>query len=103
MSIVAPLLRVLMIVAFAIGVGLPAAALNAPAGPTATSSHAACAIGQPMPQDELCRAHCLGVSVLPTIVAPPPHVVRAVALPVTRLAETAPSLWPLPEPHPPRL
>lgn len=102
MSLLAPLLRALMIVAFAIGVGSPAAALNAPAGPAVMPSHAACAVGQPMPQDELCRAHCLGVSVLPTIVAPPPHVARAIALPVARLAETAPSLWPLPEPHPPR-
>lgn len=103
MSLLAPLLRVLMIVAFAIGVGLPAAALNAPAGPAVMPSHAACDVGHTVPQDELCRLHCLGVSVLPTVVAPARHVARAVPLQATQLVETAPSLWPLPEPHPPRL
>lgn len=104
MSILAPLLRLFLIVAFAIGVGMPAAARPAPPQPAMVmASHAACDLGQATPQDELCRVHCLGVSVLPAIVAPVPHVARAVALPAVQFVETAASLWPLPERHPPRL
>lgn len=104
MSILATILRVFIVIAFAIGVVAPAAALDAPAEHAiALSGHVDCVVGPTMPRDDLCREHCRGVSVLPTIIAPAPYNARAVALPVTLLVEIASSLWPLPEQHPPRL
>jgi len=103
MSIMAGLLRLFVIVAFAIGVGLPVAPARAEAPQVvAMAQHGACCPGQTLPQDELCRAHCLGLSMLPSVIAPAAHAARSVAVPVTRFVETAPSLWPHPEPHPPR-
>ena len=104
MSVLAALLRLFLLVAFALGVGLPAApARAAPPEPHVMAQHAGCETRQPIPPDDLCRAHCLGLSMLPATAAPAPHRTRAAALPALPYAETAPSLWPLPEPHPPRL
>ena len=110
MSIMATLLRFFVIIAFAVTVGLPSAHARADAPHAAAmASHEACHTsapghpGQPLPQDEICRAHCLGLSMFPGAAAPAPHGTRDIALPVQRFAEIAPSLWPLPEPHPPRL
>lgn len=104
MQIMAALLRFVVIAVFAVGLGLPVAPVRAEAHHTAAmASHATSHASQTLPQDEICREHCLGLSLLPAAVAPAPQLVRSVALPVTRFVETAPSLWPLPEPHPPRL
>ena len=107
MSVLATLLRLFVMVAFVIGVGLPTGPADAEVPHVvAMASHESCCPGQTLPQDEqdeLCRAHCLGLSTLPVAVAPAAPVARVVALPATRLVETAPSRSPLPEPHPPRL
>ena len=106
MSVLAALLRLFLLVAFALGVGLtaaPARAAAPEAQPHVMAQHTGCETRQPIAPDDLCRAHCLGLSMLPATAAPAPHRTRAAALPALPYAETAPSLWPLPEPHPPRL
>lgn len=104
MSIVAALLRLILIAVFTVGVGMTAAPAVASAQPVvAMASHVDCDTAQTAPQDESCRIHCLGLSMLPALATTAPHELRGTALPVSQFAETAPSLWPNPEPHPPRL
>ena len=106
MSFVTALLRLVIVAVFAAGLGLPAAPASAEPMPEMAQMHAAhfaMSDMAPMPADESCRAHCLGVSVLVAPAMPIPHAVRVVPLHVVALVETAPSLWPLPEGHPPRV
>ena len=112
MSFVSALLRLVIVAVFAAGLGLPAAPATAapmpmpmpmPAMAQMHAAHHALPDAAPMPADESCRAHCLGVSVLVVPAMPIPHAVRVVPLHVVALVETAPSLWPLPEGHPPRV
>lgn len=106
MSCVTALLRLVIVAVFAAGLGLPAAPATAAPMPAMAQMHAAHPVqpdAAPMPADESCRAHCLGVSVLVVPAMPAPRAVRVVPVHVVALVETAPSLWPLPEGHPPRV
>lgn len=108
MSFVTALLRLVIVAVFAAGLGLPAAPAVAEPAPMPAmvqmhAAHFAMSDMAPMPADESCRAHCLGVSVLVAPTLPVPRAVRVMPLHVATLNETAPSLWPLPEGHPPRV
>lgn len=104
MSLVAALLRCLLLAVFAAGISLPAAAM--PAAQDAAQAIHPCpdagAPQTPMPQDESCRQHCLGASLLtaPAIAATGLGRVQVIA--VVLIDSVAPSLWPHPEGHPPR-
>ncbi|MGD9862703.1 MAG: hypothetical protein AB7S99_05790 [Pseudodonghicola sp.] len=106
MSSVAALLRCLILAVFAAGAGL-----SATASPTAQVAAAALhpchetAAGgtTPMPPEQICRQHCLGVSLPVVPVAATAPVGRSVPVEVAVLDEDAASLWPTPEGHPPRI
>lgn len=106
MSVLVALLRMMLVVAFAAGFGVPhsAAAAPMPMAAQAHAQHSAMMSAMPvqLPQDEACREHCLGVSILvaPVLLVPQAERVRPVH--VAAVAETAPSLSPQPEGHPPR-
>jgi hypothetical protein len=107
MSCVTALLRLVIVAVFAAGLGLPAAPATAAPMPERAmaqmhAAHHAMPAKAPMPADESCRAHCLGVSVLVAPAMPAPRAARVVPVHVVALVEAAPSLWPLPEGHPPR-
>lgn len=96
------LLRLVILAAFAAGVGLPMqASVPMPAHPAMTMDHAAHQTH--LPADEACREHCLGVSVLvaPVVALRPMGAVVPVHHAVIQLC--AASLWPQPQGRPPRI
>ena len=96
------LLRLLILTAFAAGIGLPMQALaQAPAQQAMHMEHFAHPMQ--MPVDEACREHCLGISML---VAPSaPLRPAGPVIPVYHVVpqNRAASLWPQPQGRPPRI
>ena len=104
MSWFAALLRCLLVAVFAAGIGLPAAAMPAAQDPAPAIHPCPDALHgtTPMPQDESCRQHCLGASLLTAPVVAATGLGRVQVIAVVLIDSDAPSLWPHPEGHPPR-
>lgn len=105
MSVVASILRLVMVAAIAVGLAMPAAPASASQMSALhfRSMHHAAATSTQMPYDETCREHCLGAGLVVSAIAPEPRVERARAIHIVLLDENAPSVWPQPEGRPPRI
>lgn len=100
MDMLLRLLRLMLVAAFAAGIGLPIQAATPPQQPAAHAEHIH---PTQTPMDEACRAHCLGLSLIAAQIVPPLPVEVVVLLQYRLQNKTATSLWPQPHGPPPRI